>query len=215
MAQRTEGKESLDDFPTPPWATRAFIEHVIGGRPSANGLSALEPACGRGFMSSVLEEYFATVKSSDLHDYGYGGVSNFLESDYEDKSFDWVITNPPFKLAEDFIMRGLSIARVGVAMLTRTVFIESIGRYERIFSVRPPNIFAQYAERVPMVRGRLDKTASTATGYGWLLWLSVPTNSTQMIWIPPCRKALERESDYEDQDNQMNFGLEAVSNANN
>ena len=28
MATRIEGKESLDDFPTPPWATRALIEHV-------------------------------------------------------------------------------------------------------------------------------------------------------------------------------------------
>ena len=29
MAQRTELKNSLDDFPTPPWAIRALIEHVI------------------------------------------------------------------------------------------------------------------------------------------------------------------------------------------
>jgi hypothetical protein len=30
MAQRTEGKQSLDDFPTPLWATRALVERVIG-----------------------------------------------------------------------------------------------------------------------------------------------------------------------------------------
>ena len=29
MAQRVESKDSLDDFPTPPWATRALIEHII------------------------------------------------------------------------------------------------------------------------------------------------------------------------------------------
>jgi len=29
MAQRFEAKDSLDDFPTPPWATRALLEHVI------------------------------------------------------------------------------------------------------------------------------------------------------------------------------------------
>lgn len=29
MAQRAEAHDSLDDFPTPPWATRALIEHVI------------------------------------------------------------------------------------------------------------------------------------------------------------------------------------------
>lgn len=32
MAQRIEAKDSLDDFPTPPWATRALIEHVIGDK---------------------------------------------------------------------------------------------------------------------------------------------------------------------------------------
>lgn len=30
MAQRYEAADSPDDFPTPPWATRALIEHVIG-----------------------------------------------------------------------------------------------------------------------------------------------------------------------------------------
>ena len=29
MAQRVEAANSLDNFPTPPWATRALIEHVI------------------------------------------------------------------------------------------------------------------------------------------------------------------------------------------
>ena len=29
MAQRKESRRSLDDFPTPPWATRALVEHVL------------------------------------------------------------------------------------------------------------------------------------------------------------------------------------------
>jgi hypothetical protein len=48
----------------------------------------------------------------------------------------------------------MKIARHGVAMLTWTVFIEGIGRYERLFK---PNLFAQFVERVPMVKGRLDQ----------------------------------------------------------
>ena len=55
-------------------------------------------------------------------------------------------------------------------MLTRTVFIESVGRYERLFKTNPPSRFAQFTERVPMVKGRIDKKASTATGYAWLVW---------------------------------------------
>jgi len=75
---------------------------------------------------------------------------------------DWVITNPPFRLAEEFVQRSLIVARKGVAILARTVFIESVGRYHNLFELNPPTIFAQYSERVPMVRGRLDPKASTA-----------------------------------------------------
>jgi hypothetical protein len=109
---------------------------------------------------------------------------------------DWVITNPPFRLAEDFVQRSLVVARRGVAILARTVFIESVGRYRNIFETNPPTKFAQYTERVPMVRGRLDRGASTATGYAWLVWEKSPVAATQLVWVPPCRKAFERDSDY-------------------
>ncbi|MCV2866637.1 hypothetical protein, partial [Defluviimonas sp. WL0075] len=46
MAQRHEPKDSPDDFPTPPWATRALLQHVIRD-PNLSRLTCLEPACGR------------------------------------------------------------------------------------------------------------------------------------------------------------------------
>lgn len=196
MAQRVESKDSLDDFPTPPWATRALIEHVIG-RDATKGKTCLEPACNRGFMARPLKEYFDSVKSSDVFDYGFGEKVDFLAQQYQPSSYDWVITNPPFKLAEAFVREGMRVATTGVAMLTRTVFIESVGRYERLFSVNPPWRFAQFVERVPMVKGRLDEAASTATGYCWLVWLKNSTNEPpELCWVPPCRKALEQDEDY-------------------
>jgi hypothetical protein len=197
MAQRVEPKSSLDDFPTPPWATRALLEHIIGPKPLKR-MTCLEPACNRGFMVSPLREYFKDVTASDIFDYGYGEVADFLGGSYADQSFDWVITNPPFKLAEDFFFEAKRVARRGVALLTRTVFIESVGRYERLFSKFPPTTFAQFVERVPMVKGRLDKKASTATGYGWLVWdMQQSASGTSLGWVPPCRKSLERSSDYD------------------
>ena len=138
MAQRAEAKDSLDDFPTPPWATRALIAHVIEKETGVEDMTALEPACGRGYMSQTMREYFAQVDAADVHDYGHGEVSDFLHSNYPASGYDWVITNPPFRLAEEFIQRALPIARRGVAMLVRTVFIESVGRYNRVFTVNPP-----------------------------------------------------------------------------
>ncbi len=147
MAQRTEAKDSLDDFPTPPWATRALIEHVVGAGGELRQQTCLEPACGAGHMAKVLAEYFGEVKCSDIHDYKYGEVKDFLKRPIAVDSVDWVITNPPFRLAEEFVLRSLKLARKGVAMLTRTVFIESVGRHERLFLKHPPAKFAQFTER--------------------------------------------------------------------
>jgi hypothetical protein len=197
MSQRFEAADSRDDFPTPPWATRALVEHILGGADRVRGKTVLEPACGAGHMSKVLEEYFAEVTSSDIYPYGYGGVADFLSADFGSKTHDWVITNPPFKSAESFILKSLEIAREGVAILARTVFLESVGRYERIFSVKPPSIFAQFAERVPMVKGRLDAKASTATGYCWIVWEADHAGPPRLLWVPPCRKSLEKPGDYQ------------------
>lgn len=207
MSQRIEAKDSPDDFPTPPWATRGLIEHVISNKGSLSNKTCWEPACGAGHMAKVLKEYFGEVRSSDAHDYGgYGELADFLaEMPTRDEPPDWIITNPPFRLAEEFVLKSLSIARSGVAILARSVFLESIGRYSAIFQTNPPSKFAQFSERVPMVRGRLDKKASTATGYAWLVWEKGYLGTPQLMWVPPCRKALEREADYDLPQTKLEF----------
>ncbi len=197
MAQRHEAKDSRDDFPTPPWATRALLEHVINDEIDLSLKSCLEPACGVGHMAKVLKEYFEHVDAGDIYNYGYGGVSDYLSRDIPNDTYDWVITNPPFRLAEEFVVKSLEIAKSGVAILARTVFIESIGRYERLFNEIPPSIFAQFAERVPMVKGRLDQKASTATGYCWIIWRKPNNTEPRLVWIPPCRRKLELTNDYD------------------
>ena len=68
-------------------------------------------------------------------------------------------------MAEVVTEFALDLASEGVAMLVRTQWIEGIGRYEKLFRDRPPTIFAPFVERVPMVKGRWDPDASTATSY--------------------------------------------------
>ncbi|MGD9714745.1 MAG: SAM-dependent methyltransferase [Thermomicrobiales bacterium] len=147
-------------------------------------------------MARVLAEYFASVQAADAYHYGYAPVRDFLTYPYETNAVDWVITNPPFRLAEEFVLRALRVARRGVAILARTVFLESVGRYEAIFLERPPSKFAQFVERVPMVKGRLDPKATTATGYAWLVWEKPVPAVPRLMWVPPCRRELERQEDY-------------------
>lgn len=196
MAQRVEPHDSPDDFPTPPWATRALIEHILDDKASLRNLSCLEPACGAGHMAKVLREYFGSVKCADAYDYGYGEVRDFLSYPYKTSSADWVVTNPPFRLAEEFVIQAMRIARHGIAILARSVFLESVGRYHGIFRRMPPTKFAQFVERVPMVKGRLDRKATTATGYAWIVWEKGRLGAPRLMWVPPCRKQLERDTDY-------------------
>lgn len=215
MQRRVEAHDSLDDFPTPPWATRALCEHVISNEwdevlpleRQLSGQTVWEPACNRGHMVKPLAEYFRRVYASDIHDYGYEFAGQqrvvdflfpFSESPCIAKNgIDWIITNPPFRLASQFLTRAFELKpRVGVAIIARTAFLEGIGRYEELFSKKPPSIIAQFTERVVMVKGRLDPIGSTATAYCWLVWLAGTTDS-RMMWIPPCRKRLERATDYE------------------
>lgn len=198
MAQRVEPTDSSDDFPTQPWATRALIEHVLEDRRTLHKKTCLEPACGAGHMAKVLNEYFGNVDCSDAHRYGYGDIRDFLKHPFAPRSVDWVITNPPFVLAEEFVLRSLDIAREGVAIFARSVFIESVKRYRNLFERTPPSKFAQFTERVPLVKGRLDPNVTTATSYAWLVWEKKASNDwPRLMWIPPCRKKLERKSDYD------------------
>jgi hypothetical protein len=196
MAQRTEPKDSRDDFPTPPWATRGLLEYVLDDKAAYGSMTCLEPACGAGHMAKVLKEYFGEVRAADAYHYGYGQIRDFLTFRYEPNAVDWVITNPPFRLAEEFALRALRVARRGVALLTRTVFLESVGRFENIFFNHPPSKFAQFVERVPIVKGRLDSKATTATGYAWIVWEKKARGLPRLMWVPPCRKRLERKMDY-------------------
>ncbi len=82
-------------------------------------------------------------------------------------------------------------------MLVRTAFLEGIDRYETLFRSSPPTVVAQFVGRVPMWKGRLTKTGSTATAYCWLVWMS-GYEGTTLKWIPPCRKQLEHIDDYPD-----------------
>jgi len=193
MQQRTEPKDSPDDFPTPPWATRALCEWIVDQRGSLKDQTCREPSANRGHMVRPLREYFKSVDAFDIHDYGAGfPVMDYLAC--QGDTVDWTITNPPFKLAEAFIQRARWDSR-NAAVLVRTAFLESVGRYEKLFLYEPPSWILQFTERVVMHKGVLTQTGSTATAYCWVIWDNFG-DGTRFGWIPPCRKRLERASDY-------------------
>lgn len=204
MAQRRSDPRALDFFPTPPWATRALVHDVGIFEGQSTRPHIWEPAAGAGHMAKVLDEHArgGRVFGSDVHDYGAGyAVGSFVGAGPDvirnDYNFDWIITNPPFNLALEFAERGLREAKRGVALLVRSVWSEGGERYNRLFNQTPPAIIAQFSERVPMVAGRWDPKATTATSYAWFVWLvkDKPGHRTEFHWIPPGARARHTRPD--------------------
>lgn len=198
MARRAEPHDSLDFFPTPPWATRALCEWLADHDDLARR-SAWEPACGAGDMARPLREFFASVRATDVFDYGWGQdeVDDFLMFSARESVADWIVTNPPFRLGAEFVRTALDRCRVGAAMLVRTAFLEGVSRREELFGPHPPLAVLQFVERVPMHKGKLTATGSTATAYCWIVWRKEPALRTMFDWLGPCRRRLERPGDYD------------------
>jgi hypothetical protein len=185
MAQRVEAPDSLDYFPTPPWAVRAVCVHALGNEdrvlnPDERALngSAWDPGCGEGHMVHGLEDFFYPVFGSDVFDYGKGfPVGDFLDETLgtfwlPPEPVDWIFFNPPFVRAKEFLLKALALRpRCGVAMLVRMGWLETEERYLEIFNgpLRPDEIWIS-ADRIPMVKARYDPDARSATGYAWLVW---------------------------------------------
>lgn len=98
----------------------------------------LEPSCGEGHMSRVLQAAGYEVVSRDLVDRGYGEVADFLSID----NMEWdgnIVTNPPYKYAQQFVEKALSIIPEGkkVAMFLKLTFLEGKGR-RALFRSTPP-----------------------------------------------------------------------------
>lgn len=206
MASRAESApDALDYFPTPPWAARAGGELIRSLDPTPG--ACWEPACGEGHMAYGLKDYFDEVQASDIFPYGYGGVVDFLDA--PPRRADWVVTNPPFKLGTEFVRTAWPRARRGVAMLLRLAFLEGGARHTMFTCDCPLSLVAPFAERVPMVKGRWDPEASSATAYAWFIWIKQPVINEagerglaasklwpMLRWIPPgTKERLSRPDD--------------------
>lgn len=170
-------RERNDFYPTPPEGTEALLrkERFEG--------SIWEPACGDGSMSRVLEAAGHPVISTDLIDRGYGaGGIDFL-LDFQ-TSAENVITNPPFKLAEQFARHALARSSRKVALLCRLAWLEGIDR-QRFFASTPLARVWVFSWRLRMQRGRLMRPDENTgmTAFAWYVWEHGHAGAPTLGWI--------------------------------
>jgi len=144
----------------------------------------LEPSCGEGHISQVLKAQGYEVVSRDLVDRGYGEVADFLAID--NTSFDGnIITNPPYKYAQQFVQKALSIIPEGkkVAMFLKLTFLEGKNR-KQMFKITPPNrIWVSSSRLKCAMNGDFSSFTSSATAYAWFIWEKGYTGDTIVKWF--------------------------------
>jgi len=161
-----------DYYATPPEATRVLLDNF-----GLNDCFTIyEPACGEGHISEVLKKFYPDkhIHSTDLINRGYGvGNINFLELN-SGKKWDCIITNPPFKLSQEFIEKGLKLANKYVIMFAKIQLLEGVAR-RKLFDKFPPKYIYVFTDRVNPLRNGSPvdengkKWASTMC-FAWFVW---------------------------------------------
>lgn len=178
-ASHSLAERGNDLYETPEVATRALL--AVEKLPHA----IWEPACGNGAISSVLTSAGHRVFSSDLVNYGYGAVQDFLK-DGPSVDCDAIVTNPPFKDAMEFVRLAMDRAPL-VIMLLRLAFIESERRRPILDNGKLSRVHV-FRNRLPMMHrdGWEGNKVSNPTAFAWFVWdrdHSGPTTLNRISWV--------------------------------
>ena len=146
-----------------------------------------ECACGKGHLSEVLKKRGYIVRSTDLVDRGYGeGGVDFLQT--TEKHNGDIITNPPYKYAQQFVEHAMQIIPEGqrVAMFLKLTFLESQNRRE-LFDRYPPEHIYVSSSRIQCAKGgefeKYKQSGGTAVAYGWFIWRKGFTGEPRVRWF--------------------------------
>ena len=129
------GRRSRDFYPTPPEATIALLDFL--NIPA--GAKIWECACGSGEMSKTIEAEGYKVISSDIEDRGFGTCGIDFVTYRKSDPFEWIITNPPFVLAEQFIRKAWEYEKP-FAFLLKIKFWNAARRVRLFEECRPSYI---------------------------------------------------------------------------
>ncbi|MDD3041294.1 hypothetical protein [Bacteroides sp.] len=166
------GRVGSDFYPTPPEATQALIDFL--GIPK--GRVIWEPACGEGHMSEVLVRNGYTVISTDLNECcGTSGI-DFTTADLT--PCDWIITNPPFNLAEQFIRKAWSFEKP-FALLLKSQYWHSKKRYP-LFRECTPSFILPLTWR-PDFMFKTRGSGSPLMDVMWCVWNESSSDGVEYI----------------------------------
>lgn len=160
----TAGRKAGDFYQTPPEATIALLDFLK----IPKGVTIWECACGSGEMSKTIEAGGYHVISSDIEDRGFGIHGIDFITHQQERPFDWIITNPPFVLAEQFIKRAWEYGKP-FAFLLKCQFWNA-ARRAHLFEECKPSYILPLTWRLDFAGG-----GNPLMDTGWTVWERRPT----------------------------------------
>lgn len=176
-SNHSKGEREVNDY----YATEPKAVELLLQKEKFSSI-ILEPSCGEGHISRVLLDNGYAVKSSDLIDRGFGEVKDFFEVD---EFCGDIITNPPYKVALDFVKHSLDIIPEGnkVAMFLKLQFLEGKARKEFYKENPPKKIYVASGRLHCAKNGKFEEFKSSAVAYAWFVWEKGYQGSPEIDWI--------------------------------
>ena len=137
----------------------------------------LEPCCGSGAIVKVLRDYDKSVDYCDLNnEFSLTGIfknfKDFVNDDFD--RYDNIITNPPYSLAKEFILKAKQITNNKIAMLLPLNYLHGVTRYNEIYLDRKFPLKAVYVFcRYGLLEDTIREDGTYRTGmmvYAWYIW---------------------------------------------
>ena len=165
-----QGRHSADFYPTPANVTIALLQFLQLPMDSV----IWEPACGDGDMIDVFEKAGYKVYGTDIR---YG--TDYLTAKMPADDISFIITNPPFSLASEFIVTSIQ-HHVPFALLLKSQFWHARKRYS-LFEQYPPTYVLPLTWRPDFLFKQQDK-GSPLMDVSWCVWLD--THNEACLYKP-------------------------------
>lgn len=183
-------REKNDFYPTPVELVRESLNLLNKDRPYMHTYFVLDPGAGSGVWGNVIRDRYPTayitgtesrdVPKPDAYDL-WLNETDYLTMWGVNESYDYVIGNPPYRYAEEFVRKSYSLLVPGGQMLflLRLAFLEGQKRCSGLWKELVPKK-AYVCGRRPSFTGN-KKTDATA--YMLCLWEKGYTGATELDWL--------------------------------